>query len=420
MNTNPWIRRFLVGGLTLLLAALLTAWALDSGHKEEYEGHDHETGQETHAGEETGDGEHASLDEHEKEGSVHLDAETREEFGVTLAEAGPCSLHREVVLTGEVRLDQDRIAHVTPTVPGNVHQMLVREGDHVQRGQVLAVIHSEELATAISDYLEAREQLLLARATHQRVQTLQEEGIAAEEELQVTQRDLQAAEIGLRSSKQTLHALGASDERIERIGDDPSVELSHHELIAPLTGQVIQRTIVQGEWVTEETDAFIVADLNTVWVDANVYPRDLGVIREGMRVKVVSGYGIPEVSGKIEYIGPVVGEETRTAIARTEVTNPDGLLRPGLFVNVHVATASRPVEVAVPRSAVISMNDQPVVFVETDEGLTPRPVRLGRKTEQRVEVLAGLQPGERYAVTGVLTLKAQMNSAALESAGHTH
>jgi cobalt-zinc-cadmium efflux system membrane fusion protein len=100
--------------------------------------------------------------------------------------------------------------------------------------------------------------------------------------------------------------------------------------------------------------------------------------------------------------------------------NPDGLWRPGLFVNGRVETASEQAAVVVPRSAVIGMNEESVVFVQTNEGFRPRRVRLGRKTEQHVEIIEGLDPGERYAATNVLTLKAQLNSAALDHAGHAH
>lgn len=423
MHKNNWIHRASFTGLTVLLAMLISACASDYDSRDQHVGHDdHESsepatdlGHDGHEGHEEDEGH----DEHEGEGVVHLDTETLDEFGVTKAKAGPDSLHREIRLPGEVRLDQDRMAHVTPTVPGNVHQVLVKEGEYVQRGQVLAVLHSEQLAAAKSSYLESREQLRLARASHQRIQTLRGDGIASKEELQVAQRDLQSAEISLQSAEQTLHALGIHDDRIERIGGDPSVELSHHELLAPLTGRVIQRRIVQGERVSEETDAFIVADLSTVWVDANVYPRDLGIIREGMAVNVIAGYGIPTVSGTISYVGPLVGERTRTAIARSEVSNPDGLLRPGLFVTVKVATESFPVEIAVPRTALVQLEGKPHLFVQEGEEFHAVEVVIGMENDTRVEIVEGLEPGQIYISSNGFILKAEMEKGSFGD-GHAH
>ena len=100
--------------------------------------------------------------------------------------------------------------------------------------------------------------------------------------------------------------------------------------------------------------------------------------------------------------------------------NPEGHWRPGLFVTGIVRTGSHAADVVIPRSAVIELEGEKSVFVRTADGFRPREISLGLMSEERAEVLAGLQPGEQYAATNVLTLKAQMNSAALQHAGHTH
>ncbi|MCB2212184.1 efflux RND transporter periplasmic adaptor subunit [bacterium] len=401
MNTKKLIRRFMTGGLTILITLILVACQSESEHTD-HDQHDHENESSVNGHE-----------EHDEDVAIHMEESVLREFGVKLSTAGPGLLHREISLPGEVRLDQDRIAHVTPTVPGNVHKVLVNEGDYVQQGQLLAVIHSEQLASSKSDLLEAREQLRLAEATYNRVQSLREDGIASIEELQMAEREKQGAVISLRSAEQVLHALGIDEDRIQTIDSDPSVELSHHELLAPFNGRVIQRRIVQGERVAEETDAFIIADLSSVWVDARVYPRDLGMIREQMPVVVIAGYGIPNVSGNLNYVGPIVGEETRTAVARTEVTNPNGLLRPGLFVTVKVATEEFPVEIAVPRTSLVMLEGKPHLFVREGDEFKPVEVVIGMENETHVEIVDGLVVGQTYVSKNGFTLKAEMGKGEL-------
>ncbi|GBE29915.1 MAG TPA: efflux RND transporter periplasmic adaptor subunit [Bacteroidetes bacterium] len=407
MNMNIVFRRFMTGGLIFLVALVISACQTSDEHAD-HEEHGHEVESEMD--------DHEELDE---TGVVHLDEATLLEFGVSLATAGPGDLHREISLPGEVRLDQNRIAHVTSRVPGNVFQVMVNEGDHVQRGQLLAVIHSEQLASTKSALLEARERIRLAQSTFNRLQTLREEGLASQEELQTAEREKRGAEISLLSTEQMLHALGIEDNRIQQIGTDPSVELSHHELLAPFDGRVIQREIVQGERVDEDTEAFIIADLSTVWVDARIYPRDLGIIREKMSVNVIAGYGIPSVSGTLSYVGPVVGEETRTAIARTEVTNPNGLLRPGLFVTVKVATESFPARIAIPRSAIVKLEGKPHVFVGEGQEFMAVEVVIGMETDTHVEIVKGLVPGQIYVSNNGFILKAEMGKGQLGD-GHGH
>lgn len=416
---NRYARRFGTVVFALVAALALGACASQDG---EHEGHDHEAhearevGHDEHDGGSERGGDHSG---HEDEGVVRLEPEQLREFGVRTAVAGSGSLHREIRLPGEVKLDMDRIAHVTPVVPGNVWKVEVQEGDMVRRGDLLAVMHSQQLADAKAAYLEAREQLQLTEANYERVRSLREEGITSVEELQSAERDLQGARIALRTAEQMLHAMDVHEERIAAIPDEPGVELSHYEFRAPIDGRVIRRALVQGQRVDESDEAFVIADLSHVWVEGDVYPRDLGVVREGMPVRVVAGYGIPAVRGTLDYVGPVVGEQTRTALARSVVENPDGRLRPGLFVTLEVATESFPVEVAVPRTALVQMEGTPHIFVREGHEFVPVPVTVGMENGSMVEIAEGLAPGSEYVTENGFVLKAEMEKGTF-SGGHAH
>ncbi|MBZ0266330.1 efflux RND transporter periplasmic adaptor subunit [bacterium] len=372
-----------------------------------HDDHDHESHEE-HQG-----------DEHKEGDGVQLSDQDVRDFGVKIETAGSMILHREIVLPGRVRLDQDRVAHVMPTIPGNVFDLKVREGEKVVSGQLLVVIHSRELAEAKAAYLDALEHLDLARKKYNRTTTLHLENISSVEALQQAEREQKSAEIEYRSTEQTLHALGLDDSKIQQLGSEQPGELSHLELRAPFDGVIISRSIVLGQRVDETTDAFVVADLSTVWVDADVYPRDLGIVRQGLGVKVLFGYGVPESFGKISFVGPIVGEQTRTALARTIVPNPDGLLRPGSFVSVKVQTEEVEVAVGIPKSALVQMEGIPHVFVLHEGGFEPIEIILGMENDSHVEVTEGLSAGDRFVTENAFILKAELEKESFGD-GHAH
>jgi len=198
-------------------------------------------------------------------------------------------------------------------------------------------------------------------------------------------------------------------------------KLAWYPLRAPFDATVIEKHLALGEKHSDEFGAFTVADLSTVWVAIAVYQKDLAYVRKGMEVTISAGAGMPHGQGTIAYVAPVVDEKTRTALARVVLPNPDGQLRPGLFVNAEISIGQERAPVVIPKSAVQRMGEQTVVFLDASEGFKPKPVSLGRSNESRVEVLAGLAVGQRYVVEGAFELKAKIVTSGLGAhAGHGH
>lgn len=195
--------------------------------------------------------------------------------------------------------------------------------------------------------------------------------------------------------------------------------LSTYEMRTLIAGTVIGKHITLGEAVSRDHAAYIVADLSTVWVDITVYQRDLTVVESGQTVLISGGPGMPTVSGEISYVAPVVDENTRTALARVVLPNPEGAWRPGSFITALILVDAFEVPVAVPRTALQVHEGRDVVFVETDEGFQPRPVVLGRADRDNYEITSGLLQGERYVSTGGFTLKAELGKASF-GGGHDH
>ena len=405
----------------------------------------------------TGTGAHGHDDDHD-DGRLRIDPAVMREFGIELAQAQPGVINQAQQLPGEVVHNADRIAHVTPAVAGIARQVNVSVGDRVAAGDVLAVLGSRELASARSQYLSAQARLELAQeglaarrdlyesrihlaeATLARDERLLEENVGTQRQvlesrqavdearvswqidtLEVDQA-IREARIALNEVENTLHALGYSHDQIDSLTSIHDTQFNAYELIAPLSGVVTQRHVTIGEVIKPEADEapIVVADLSSVWVNLTVYQRDLATVKPGQPVRIEFGHGIPPADGVITFVSPALDETTRTATARVVLDNPNGHWRPGLFVTAYIKTGQETAAVVVPRGAVTEIEGQPVVFVQTDGGFEPRVVRLGRMNAIQVEVVEGLQRGQSYIARNVLALKAELNRAALEHAGHAH
>jgi len=218
-------------------------------------------------------------------------------------------------------------------------------------------------------------------------------------------------------------AISSTDENDAAEADLRAAEqkLAWYPLRAPFDGTVIEKHLTLGEKHNDEFGAFTVADLTSVWVNISVYQKDLPYVRKGMSVTVAGGGGMPAMEGKVSYMAPVVNEKTRTALARVVLPNPDGTLRPGLFVSAQITVGAEIASVVVPKSAVQRVGEQPVVFLDTDEGFQAVPVTLGRGNDSHVEILAGLAAGQRYVTQGAFELKAKIVTSGLGAhAGHGH
>jgi cobalt-zinc-cadmium efflux system membrane fusion protein len=186
-----------------------------------------------------------------------------------------------------------------------------------------------------------------------------------------------------------------------------------------LGGTVVERHVGLGEAVSREQALFVVADLDTVWIDIAVYLQDLETVRKGLPVTVSCGRHEAGVEARIDYVSPVVDTATRTATARVVLANGDLHWRPGMFVTAVLETAAESVAVAVPPSALFNVEGRTAVFVQTDEGFVPHPVKVGHRTDELVEVTAGLDAGEIYVAQGGFTLKAELEKASFGD-GHNH
>ena len=397
------------GTLICWPASVTAESAHDQGsHQEEGAGHaDH--------ADQAGDDEH---DEHGEE-VVKLSAAELKEFGIELTIAASGRLDQYAELPGEIILNADRLAHVVPQVSGIVRMVQKSLGDEVKAGSVMAVIDSRELAMAKATFLAAAEREKLAQANFTREERLWLKKVTSEQEYLDARQALAEAHIATKSAEQQLHALGFSDAYLKELPNHQDATYTRYEIRAPFAGTIIEKHLTLGESVNADAEIFTIADLSSVWIDINVYQKDLVRIRKGQTAVIQIGHGISDVSGKIAWVGPLVGEATRTAKARVILPNPDGSLRPGLFVTAQVAVDTTPAGIVVPKSALQTFEERTVVFVQDEDGFEPRPVQTGRQNAVQVEILSGLKAGQTYVSKGAFTLKAELSKAAFGD-GHNH
>ncbi|MFQ5779247.1 MAG: efflux RND transporter periplasmic adaptor subunit [Nitrospiria bacterium] len=385
---------------------------LKAEHEEGHDEHDDEHEDEHDEHEE-------GHDEHADEEIIRLSDVEMKEFGIKLGRVGRGDLHKYVNLPGEVRPNSERQAHVVPRVSGIVREVRKSLGDQVKKGEVIAVIDSRELSDTKAEFLAAVERVTLAKANFLREETLWKQKISPKQDYLEAKQVLAEVRIERRSAEQKLHSLGFSEKYLKQLPNQPDESFTRYEIIAPFKGTVIEKHITLGEALKDDSVAFIIVDLSTVWVDLGVYQKDLPFVRKGQSVIVSGNGGILKTTGKVAYLGPVIGEETRTTLARIVLPNKDGRWRPGLFINAKIAVDQIESDLIVPKQALQSIENKPTLFIETEEGLQPQHVTVGRSDDVHVEITSGVQEGQRYVMEGAFTLRAQLGKGDLGD-GHNH
>jgi cobalt-zinc-cadmium efflux system membrane fusion protein len=343
--------------------------------------------------------------------TIIMPSEEIAKYDIGVATAGPGQLAIKTILPGEIAINTNKMAHIVPRVPGMVREVKVKLGDLVRKGDVLAVIDSRDLADARAAYLASMERLELAQAMFDLKEKLWKKNISSEKEYLNTQKDLAQAKIDLRAAKQKLIAMGFTSTYLDTLPEEREELFTRYEVVAPFNGTVIKKNIALGEILKEDTEVFVVADLRTVWVNLQVYKKDLPLIRKGQHVSLVRQTDLPEIYGQIDYVGPLIGAQTQSALARVVLPNPLGELRPGLFVKASVTVKSLRADVLIRSEYVQYLDDNPCIFIRVSNGFELRGVTLGDTDGEYVAITSGLKAGEIYATKNSFLLKAEMDES---------
>lgn len=310
---------------------------------------------------------------------------------------------------GIVKPNEYREVHVTSLVGGIVKQIPVVLGDHVKRGQPLAVIFSSELAEAETQYVSYLAELEAEHKKLVRTQNLVELGAASRQEEEEVAATHAAHESHVRAALEKLKLLGANDRQIAALKQAEQID-PNFVVPAPINGVVLTRAANLGLVVNTAQELFTVVDLSNVWVMASVNEKDFATVRVGSAASITaSSYPGKVWMGRIAYIQPQVDSTTRTAQARIEVANPGELLRIEMYVDVEFTSPSG-VGPVVPETAVQSIGDRQFVFVpvkDTPGNFQLRQVRLGPAASGNYSVLEGLKQDDEVVTEGSFILKAE-------------
>ena len=257
-------------------------------------------------------------EEEESHDFVHFTAEELKDHGVVVKKASAGDLQQVVRAPAQVTLGADHIAHVLPKVSGIAKVAYKNLGEHVEAGEVLAILESREMAEAKSNYLTALKKEQMTARAHERETSLFEKKLASTQDFQVAANDWDEAVIAKELAKQKLHALGLNQEDVEKLPQDPPQELLIYSLRSPIAGQVISRHITPGELIDNDHEIYVIADLKTVWAQISVFPQDRQYVKQGQTVTIATHDG-RSTQAKVVYLSPIIDQDTNTTTVIAEI-----------------------------------------------------------------------------------------------------
>ena len=334
-----------------------------------------------------------------------------------------------ILATGKILVPEDGTAIIGPVNSGRIVRLYVGQGSRVTKGQKLADLESSDIDQAESDYLKAladaenanrtaAADIKLAQETYDRTKMLYEKSIAPGKNLQAAEHDLEVAKAAAASSmastkaaliaaRRRLLILGLSNSAIDSLNTKPDLG-AVFSLNSPISGIVVERNATIGATVGPDANLFKIINISRVWIDANVFEKDLERVRNGQEVKLtVPAFPSATFSGRVILVSTVVDPDTRTLRVRTEVPNPDGRLKPDMFANVQIITDMNRSAISIPQSAVLDDSGKSIVFVAADGGYKKRVVTAGIRGNDRVEIIDGLSAGDKVVIKGSYLLLQQ-------------
>jgi cobalt-zinc-cadmium efflux system membrane fusion protein len=340
-------------------------------------------------------------------------SEARRELVLATVKREP--IQTEIYASATIEPDASGVAEVSSAIPARVVKLIAQPGERVTKGQPLVVLSSIELGQNKTDYLKARSLEGITAQHLKREQGLYEQKIASMKDLLDARAQYDSAMAQYEAARETLRFLISPEEIKALKWSDNGRPLSEFALVSPISGTLVKRDLIVGAMLDRNAPApIVVMDLDHVWVVANVFEHDLNGIKVDDEATVtVDAYPESVFRGRITYVGDEVDRATRAVRARIEVPNPEHVLKPGMFARASIrGGGSRDVLVA-PETSIYQVEGKQVVFIPRGaDGFESRTVKLGKRGDGTVEILAGLQQGDLVVAEGGLALKSLITNKA--------
>jgi cobalt-zinc-cadmium efflux system membrane fusion protein len=312
-------------------------------------------------------------------------------------------------LVGSVDFDPDAVADVGGRIAGRITRVLVTVGDTVDKNQPVIEIESNELGEALADLLSARANLIAAEHHAARETALGQKQLSSAPVVESARASAKALQAETQGAEQRLLAMGITPAEIQGLASGKGPR--RITLRAPIPGEVVERYAVLGQVVDPTQPILRIADLSRLWIELDLFERDLSKVKSEDSVEILSEtYPGRVFSGTVAHINATIDTATRTAKVRIEVPNPERLLRPGQFVHARIALRGKgEPTIGIPRKALLQVEGETSVFVQTSKDrYLVRPVELGRAAGDLVEVRRGLIEGELLVTEGGFVLKSEL------------
>jgi cobalt-zinc-cadmium efflux system membrane fusion protein len=320
------------------------------------------------------------------------------------------SVQPELILSGKVAYGEDRYSKISSPIQGRVVEVRAHLGDRVQVGDTLLIIDSPDITQAYSEFVKEASELEYATRAYELAKELYQTKALALKDLKQAENDVIKARAEFRRSKEQLLSLRVPSAELDKPLAQQRIT-SRFDLKSPLSGTVVERTVTPGQSVG--TDAaqvlFTVADLDRLQVVADVYERDLALVKVSQVVRVnVEAYPGADFAAVVASIGDVVDPNTRTIKVRAWVDNQDHRLKPEMFARLRLDIGDANPFLAIPKESVIEVDGKYFVYlVEAPDKYVKREVRVSNVSSDMVRVLEGLSPGQRIVTKGAVLVKGQ-------------
>jgi cobalt-zinc-cadmium efflux system membrane fusion protein len=360
--------------------------------------------------------------------TVYLSSAAIAEAGITTWTVQPVDLEHLLVLNGSVEYDENRVLQLAANVKGRVAAILVDLGARVRQGDPLLRIESLELGRAREEFVRARADLRVASRAYERAKSLVQEKAISTGDFQAREGNYLSKKAAAEAAERALHLYGDDQDAVDRLAEgldnhDPypsAADAASLILRAPFAGRIVERKVTPGALFEALQPLLTLADLSSVWVFLKAYEKDLALLEERLPVTLFAEAYPEEVfHGRVDFLGSLVDEATRTIQVRASVPNLEGKLRPGMFVRAQIQVPKPEREahkiLAVPQSALQTLEGKTTVFVRTHPGSYVRHwVETGHTFEGFTEILSGVRPGDRIVTEGSFVLKSEFARASLQ------
>lgn len=364
-----------------------------------------------------------------KAGEVRMDSLAQRNAGIAVTELRPQAVSESIAATGELTYNEEQTWTVGALLDGRITNVLVKAGDAVRQGQVLAQLHSHEVHDARAAFKKASADLgryeaaaSQARRMRDRAKRLLALKAASQQEVEVAESDVRSAETAVQNArteleKERVHITEFLDVPLE---DDAHNQPGHEDdfvpIKSPARGVVVEKKATAGTVVSSGDEVFRISNLSSLWMMASVNEADLQYLQVGQPVRVlVRAYPDRPFPGRILRLGEGLDPATRTLRVRVLVPNQGGLLKPEMYASAEVQRNKTREALVIPESAGQDLNGQRVVFVRTaPERFEPRLVEIRSLAGGNMEVVSGLRPGDLVVIKGSFLLKSELLKSSLQ------